>query len=171
MMPIPGMNLKRRLGYHSIQFILFLIAFSLSHHLYADTGQSLSGRILGSNKSTILIEIGVRIVQLKSGKSFLSKTDSAGCYQFNSLDAGMYTLSAQIDNLDYSLIGKIVIKPLSHLAACVAMTEAGNSLTLLKKKCECDEMPDDVAILGSPAASGLFLSEVDNTEDAAAYRP
>lgn len=162
---------------HSKPFKCFslLVIFALLHYTSAavfaqDEDQELAGRVFDADHVTPLDDVVVRIVQAETGQSRDTKTNENGCYDFDELAVGTYTLSIDQGGLIYTLPNKIKVEPDTNLMACVGVA-ASNALEIITENCSCKNLVGLFLVLGSAAAVGFLLPAEEEPDEASPSRP
>lgn len=153
-----------------VSLILVLALFQPFSLFAENDDQRLSGRVFEVDKKTAVADVMVRIVQSETGQSRETKTNANGCYDFENVSVGVYTLSASQAGTDFILPNKIKVDPDAKLMACVAFAQ-NNTLEIVTESCKCKEFPWFVLVLGTGPAAGFILAGEDDPDEASPSRP
>lgn len=94
----------------------------------------IAGKVYDTDKMTPIEDLPIRIVNVESGEVTEHKTKDEGCYAFEDVKRGTYSLAVSYKGQDYLLPEKVIVEPLQRevaVAVCVAIPEKDNTLVLL----------------------------------------
>jgi hypothetical protein len=120
-----------------------------------------------------LADVLVRIVNAQTGESRETHTNKSGCYKFDDVRLGTYSLSVNHEKVDFTLPDKIKMEEDKDLMACVALQYLTNGLMLVTDEhCKCEGFPFLLLVLGTPIAGAFLLThDEEEGEEVSASRP
>jgi hypothetical protein len=163
--------MRKNNPFRLVSCVLVLALMLPSGALWAqDEDQRLSGRVFDADKKTAVADAAVEIVSAETGQSRGAKTNANGCFDFENVPVGTYTLSVNQAGTSFFLANKIKVDPKVKLMACVSLAQ-NNSLEIVTESCNCREFPWLVLVLGTGPAAGFILAGEDDPDEASPSRP
>jgi hypothetical protein len=135
-----------------------------------DKNPHLSGRILDEKKKKPLADTKVQITDA-AGQSRETQTDKNGCYDFEKVAEGTYSLLVNYKDNNFTLPEKIKVEGKKNLVACAALVPKEAALTIITKNCTCRVFPLIIIVLGTAAGLGLLIPQQQGPEEASPSRP
>ena len=124
----------------------------------------ISGRAYEDDQKSWLKYTPIRIVHMETGKAYDTETNKQGCYEFENIPFGTYSMSLQYQNLQYLLAQKILVEKVSDkkvvVIVCVAIDKNKKESLLLLEKCKsCKVFPLWYILTGAGIAGALIPGE------------
>ncbi len=143
----------------------------------------IEGRVYDYDKDEALHGVTVRIVSAETGQAREDDTDKNGCYEFDDVADGTYSLSVFYKGKDDSMMekvkgefllpNKITVKASTEkdilIKTCVSLLEQ-NSLFLLDDCDLCRKVPPIIWIIPAGVVAGGIIGR-DDDEEASPSRP
>ncbi|PWT88208.1 MAG: hypothetical protein C5B54_10980 [Acidobacteria bacterium] len=139
----------------AVVFLVLTLAFLAPFNSFAASKQGgVQGRVYDVDKSTEMKGVPVHLVSADSGKAYETQTNKDGCYDFDKIPQGTYSVSASVSGKDYLLTDKIIIAD-SPQSVCVALAD-GNQLTPMDSCKACrKKFPVALILLAGGGAAAI----------------
>jgi Carboxypeptidase regulatory-like domain len=105
-----------------------------------------AGRIYDANHDKGVPDANVRVTEMSSGGSYDTKTDKNGCYEFDNLPLGNYSVTVTDKGKDYLYADKLQIMKTQNeknlFKRCFGLNTDGSLMLMSDKECKlCKKFP------------------------------